>query len=538
MWATALRRAQGRIPADRVLWAALLLQLLPLLLLARVVTVDGPAHLAGAAVLLSYDDPGRDALRRLYEVDLSPVPNMLTTVLLAGLLLLAGPDAAERVLVGGYVVLLTLGLRYALRGVHPQAGWLAVAALPFAGNYLYYYGFYNFCLALALALFVLGLALRRRDGWSVRAVVGLCALLLLTWFAHLLPLLVAGLFVAVLAGLRTVAAGRPGGALAAARTHLLPPALAALPILVLTAGFLASPAAETGTAVRRSAVDLLLGLATLGRPLVVYSRYEYVAAAAVATTLLALAVLARRQARPHSPERQALAWTAGLCVIAYFASPDRYGPDFGFLNDRLSFFPPLLLLLWAAGPAPDRRFRGAVVAAFVGAAVILTGLRAPTEIRYQRDVAEMLSLVGDLPRGSTLLSLQLWRDPPVGGPIRNEFRDPLRHEAGRLAVVLEGVDVGHYEATLEYFPTRFRADNDPRRRIDPSLTGLHRIPPVIDLEAGAQDIDAVLLIGRNRADPELLARPETQQLLRDLAAGYERTAVSGRSGLVEVWTRR
>ncbi|MDQ3423509.1 MAG: hypothetical protein M3510_09035, partial [Actinomycetota bacterium] len=198
MWATALRRAQGRMPADRVLWAALFLQLLPLLLLARVVTVDGPAHLAGAAVLLSYDDPGREVLRRLYEVDLSPVPNMLTTLVLAGLLHLTGPDAAERLLVGAYVVLLTLGLRYALRGVHPQAGWLAVAALPFAGNYLYYYGFYNFCLSLSLVLFVLGLALRRRDGWSGQAVAGLSVLLLLAWFAHLLPLLIAGLFVAVL----------------------------------------------------------------------------------------------------------------------------------------------------------------------------------------------------------------------------------------------------------------------------------------------------------------------------------------------------
>ena len=105
-------------------------------------------------------------------------------------------------------------------------------------------------------------------------------------------------------------------------------------------------------------------------------------------------------------------------------------------------------------------------------------------------------------------------------------------------MLLDGVDVGHYEATLDYFPTRFREGNDPRRRIDPSLTGLNRIPPAIDLAAGAKDIDAVLLLGRDRAESELIARPETQQLLRDLAADYERTAASERSGLVEVWTRR
>ncbi|MBW3641261.1 MAG: hypothetical protein KY451_15765 [Actinobacteria bacterium] len=538
MWATALRRAQGRMPADRVLSAALLLQLLPLLLLARVVTVDGPAHLAGAAVLLSYDDPGRDVLRRLYEVDLRPVPNMLTTLVLAGLLHLTGPDVAERLLVGAYVVLLTLGLRYALRGVHVQAGWLAVAALPFAGNYLYYYGFYNFCLSLSLTLFVLGLALRRRDGWSGQAVAGLSVLLVLAWFAHLLPLLIAGLFVAVLAVLRALPARRTGGALRAVRTHVLAPALAALPILLLTASFLASPAAERGTPVRRSAADLVLGLATLGRPLAVYSRYEYLPATAVALTLVALVVVARRSGRPSSPERQALACTAALCTVLYLASPDRYGPDYGFLNDRLSLFPPLLLLLWTAGPVPDPRFRRLVVGALLSAAVLLAGLRVPTEIRYQRDVAEMLSVAAKIPQGSTMLSLQLWRDPAVGGPVGNQFRDPLRHQAGRLAVLLDGVDVGHYEATLDYFPTRFRAGNDLRRRIDPSLTGLNRIPPAIDLAAGSEDIDAVLVIGREQAGPALLARPDTQRLLRDLAADYERTAVSERSGLVEVWTRR
>jgi hypothetical protein len=518
-------------PADRVLAAALALQLLPLLLLRRVVTVDGPAHVLGGSVLERYGDAGAEVVRRFYEVDLRPVPNLLTTVVLAGLLHVLGPDPAERVLVASYVVLLVLGLRYALRGVDPRAGWLAVAALPFVGNYLYYYGFYNFCLALGLALVVVGLALRRRDGWSPRAALALAALLLVTWTAHLLPLLVAGLLVAVLSLARAVEASRAGGGVL---RHVVGPALAAVPVAVLTLVFLVGPAAERGEPVRRSLVDLVTGLLTLGRPLVVYSYVEYLPAVVVAATLGALAWRAR--GRPRTPERLALAVTTGVTTLLYFASPDRYGPEYGFLNDRWSLFPPLFLLLWAAGPPPGPRARRAVVGALLGAALVLTALRVPTEVRYQRDVAELLSVAPDVPRGSALLRLQLWRDPPVGGPIRNTARDPLRHEPSRLAVLVDGVDVGHYEAVYGYFPTRFRPDDDPRRRVDPTLVGLDAVPPVLDLEAARADVGVVLVIGRDRAEPEVLA--QAAPLLTQLEAGYRRTAVSEPTGLVEVWQRR
>jgi len=86
------------------------------LLFARVLTQNGPAHVAGAWVLLHRGDAGvvGAALREHYAVDLSPVPNMLATLLLTGLLAVLGPDAAEQLLLGGFVVLLAVALRYAL----------------------------------------------------------------------------------------------------------------------------------------------------------------------------------------------------------------------------------------------------------------------------------------------------------------------------------------------------------------------------------------------------------------------------------------
>jgi len=106
--------------------------------------------------------------------------------------------------------------------------------------------------------------------------------------------------------------------------------------------------------------------------------------------------------------------TGVLLTGWYLASPDRYGPAYGLLNDRLSLFPPLLLVLWCARPAPAHKAERVAVAVLLVGTAALVGLRIPTEARYQSDVAEVMSVAPLVPRGSTLVALRLWRDPPYG----------------------------------------------------------------------------------------------------------------------------
>lgn len=531
----AISRPEVRGPADEdrrwdvLLIAATVLQAAVLTSGRRVVTVDGPAHLASAAALLHAGHLSQS----LYTIDLTPVPNMLVTLLLVPLLAVLSADNAERVLVLGYALGLPLAMRWALRGLHPRAGWAAIAVVPFVGGYLYTYGFYNLLLGLVGFLVVAGLALRQRTGWTLGKTTALCLLLLLTWTAHLLPLLIAILFLAVLIGCR-IACDRSRGWLPALLTHALRPGLAAVPVLVLTASFAVRSAARRGAGIRTSSVGgLLIGLLDLGRSLVAYTTWEYVGSVLVAIGILALALGTCRHR--SSPERTAVALTGLLITAWYLGSPDRYGADYGFLNDRLSLFPPLLLILWSAVPPPSRRDRLAAVGLVLLGAVVLVGVRLPSQLRAQADVAEEMSIASQIPRGSTLVALRLWRDPPVGPDARNRSRDPLSHEAGRLAVLRDGVDVGHYEAVTPYFQVRFRPGTDPRRALDPNLLGLEMVPPRVDLLHGPQ---VVLVIGRRRADPAVLQAADTARLLQDLSSTYRLVATSRRSALVEVWQRR
>jgi hypothetical protein len=536
-----------------LLLLGLAVQLAPVLLLPMVLTQDGPAHLDGAWVLRHHGDDGPvgAALRSNYWVDLRPVPNLLTTLLLAGLLRVLGPDTAEKVVVAGFMVLLVAGLRFALRGVDRRAGWLAVAALPLAGAELVAFGFYNFCWGVALGLFVVGMALRCRDGWTIRHTVTAALLLVLTWSAHLLPWMVTVLLVGALAVGRwvvTVRAGAGAGVGRAVKVHLLPPVLAVLPTVALSAGYVLGGGGQHGAVAGAPSIARVGWLLTLYRPLVVSSWWELVPAVAVTLVLGRLAVAARRPgpvgegtAPADGPlagsDRLVLGASAVAAAAAVLLSPARLGPEYGFLPERLAWFPPLLLVLFCATRMPSRSSaRRAVAVVLVLAATTAALVRLPTQLADQRTAAEFLSVAGDLPPGAVFAVLRFSGHEASLAPLKGA-PDPLRHLSSRLAVAAGAVDVGHYEAIYPYFQARF-LPGSVRETIDPGLNGLERIPPSLHLDAAGNRLQYVLVVGLDRAEGWVRSAHRTAGVLADLRAGYVQVATSGPSGYVSVWRLR
>jgi hypothetical protein len=514
--------------------------LLPLLLFPTVLSQDGPAHVAGAWVLAhgGDDDATGAVLREHYRTDLTPVPNMLATLLLTALLPLAGPDGAEKLLVAGLVLGLVGALACAVRALDRRAWWLAAAALPFAGSHLVAYGFYNFVLGVIGALLVLAVALRRRDGWQLRATAGLAGLLVLTWSAHLLPWVFAAGSVLVLAAVRTAGAVRSGGAVpAAVRRHAVPVLLAVLPSVALTARYLATgegPPAEGEVVPSPERVrELLTGL----RPFVTGWGDERLPALVTAVVLAVLAAAALRRARPGGPglraERIAVVLLLAGVSTVYWLTPDRLGEDFGFLAARLAWFPPLLLVLWAATRVPGPRVGAAATVLLVTAASAAALARLPAQTAAAEEVGELLALAEQIPPGSTVAVLQYDRSvawPGSGSP------DPLRHESSRLAVRAGGVDVGHYEAVHDYFQVRFDGAPSLRQRMDadPGQRGLERLPPLVDLPAVRGDLDAVVVLGLERAGDDVRQAERTRAVTEELGAHYAPVLTSP-SGLAVLW---
>lgn len=525
-------RSDGRAESTAFVLLTLV-ALLPLVLLRHMVSIDGPSHLLGAYVLAHHTMP---LYRAYYRIDLFPTPNVATELVLAGLLRVLSPGTAEKVLVGGYVLLFCAGLRYAIRSVTPRARWLSYLAFPLVYQHLLYYGFYNFSFGLALSLFAVGSVVRYRARWTPRRGLVFGTFLVLTYFAHLLPLLMALLFAGVLVGYDVLRPPTPRQALGARLRGVIVPALAALPVVVLTLAFVLRPSPYPLRPVWSSFRTKLTGLLSLGIPLHTFSSHEYIGTIVLAVLLGVLIALGFRARAGGGGDSAALATAALLAVAVYFVSPSQLNAGYGFLNNRLSYFALVFPLLWLASRRVPRPVQVATVAVAVLVAVGLTVVRWPELRRYDRQISEVQAAGRALPLHATFTVVRLSRKQTPGsswGPAT----DPLKHVASLIATDISGIDLVHYEAQLPYFPTQFRTPYLFHVRTGRNFVLAEQVPPrvtLLDSRRGSGDVQYVLLIGRTPTSGT--AARQANAVLRPLAAGYHLMSTSP-TGLIRIYAR-
>ncbi|MBA3744718.1 hypothetical protein [Sporichthya sp.] len=513
-------------------------------------SVDGPAHLLGARAIADHSDATYGAY---YEIDWFPTPNLAGTRLLALAVSLGGLRFAGTMMMLLAALGTPLALRYALRAVRPESAWLAITGLPLAFGYLYFYGFWNYCLAIALALVCVGLALRVAPSWSPRPTAALAVLLTLTWLTHLVPFVAAVLFLCavVVTGPRT-------------RRSWLAPAATVLPGAALSLAYLLRTDSGDGPT-WTNPIGRALGLVSLHTTITTYSRWEDVIAVVIAAVLVAVALRAHRAvpATDTGSAGRAAGLAAAAAAVLVLITPTNFGIDFGLIDERLAVFPVLFGLLWLAARPPEPRVAIAAATALAVATGALAVVRVSDLQDYDDLAEEYLSAGKYIDEGSVLVALRFATLGPDAG--RNSSWDPTRHLSSELAAERYSIDVGHYEAVLDYFPARFREPN-LRRAIDATLTGLGQVPPEARLpvrcEPGtefsvgptarrlagldfmvpseeyiaAHPIRYVLVIAP--PDAAGMWEGELAETRATLSCAYDRIGATSPRGLVEVWRVR
>lgn len=508
-------------------------------------TVDGPAHLLGARAIADHSSA---LYGSYYEIDWFPTPNLAGTGLLALLVSIGGLRFAGTVMLLLAALGTPLALRYAVRAVRPESSWLAIVGLPLAFGYLYFYGFWNYCLAIALALTCVGLALRAAPEWRTRPTLLMTVLLTLTWLTHLVPFAAAALF------LTAVVARGPRQSRA-----WLGPIVAVVPAAVLSLAYLVHTDSGDGPT-WTNPVGRAIGLVSLHTTITTYSRAEDAVAAAIAVVLAVLWVLAGKRVPASGAGgagRAAGLATVGAALLVLL-TPTSFGIDFGLIDERLAIFPVLFGVLWLAARPPEPRVAVAAATALVVATGALAAIRVPKLRDYDDLADEYLSAGRFIDEGSVLVALRMANLGPDAG--RNSAWDPTHHLASELAAKRQSIDVGHYEAVLDYFVARFREPN-LRRGIDAGLTGLERVPAQVNLPAVRSEcrtseflvdsgkppefevpsatflaehpIRYVLLVGA--ADVPASAQRAVIKARKMLSCDYVRIGATAPHGLVEVW---
>jgi hypothetical protein len=516
-------------------------QLLPLVLLPFVPTQDGPSHQALAYALRVWERPEGAPLREVLEHNDEALPNWFVFFLQAKALAFLSTQAAEKVLIAAYVVLLPLGLRYALRAVDRQAGFLAVLAPSLTYNFAFAMGFLNFCWSLAAFCFGLGFYLRHRERFAARHGVALAVLATWVYFCHAVTLVMLLLAVGTLGCCWAVAEARGRGGtgrafLRALATRLLVPLAAFLPALVLLAVFLgrrlARPTSRLPFPVLAKHLAALYSLVSFDRRLLAGS----VVLALLLATLAAWLLRRRLRERALSPWDALLA-VAALFVLVYFLAPSELAGG-GFVNHRLALFPPLVLVLWLGSGEWGPRARRIVASLGAALALGMLGLLWLRWAAVDRQLAEYVAAVERVEDGRSVLPLGFAPAGVAADGRQLAFRLwPFVHAVGYVAGHRPIVDLGLYEAGEDYFPLRYRPDRDPYRWLSQGPVGVEEVPPRVDLaryERVGGRVDYVLL-WEPRAAPS--DHPGTRELYRQLEAGFERVFVSA-TGSAELWGRR
>jgi hypothetical protein len=206
---TEVARLLEPLPAPRpkaswfavLFWILVIVHLVPLWGAKYFPSQDGPAHLENAQLLLKWMRGDAGLWRQYYFINPKPVPNWLGHLALAGLMTVAPPLVAEKILLSAYVILLACGMHYAMRSVRERgkdAEVLCLVGLPLTYHTLLHMGFYNFSFGIAMYLFAVGFWIRHRENLRGK-VLKLAALMLLTYFTHVFALLAVWMTFAALA---------------------------------------------------------------------------------------------------------------------------------------------------------------------------------------------------------------------------------------------------------------------------------------------------------------------------------------------------
>ncbi|MEA2603547.1 MAG: hypothetical protein QOF89_4539 [Acidobacteriota bacterium] len=484
----------------RLFFTLAVLYVLPFWTVRYLPTTDGPCHTYNAWVLRQYGNVQQYPLfHQYYEIHALPYPNWTGHAVMALLMFAVPPLSAEKLLVSGYVLLFLAGAWYLAGSVRPGERWPAFLAFFFPYNQLFQFGFYNFSISLAVYLFVLGFWWRHRERPDLRFAVGINLLLWLCWFSHVLSFCLALLSIAVLwlATLRR----------ATWRRHLLH-----LPILIpqipLPLWFFRTQGSETEP-VTRTFTELR---EYLWPPHVLFSfsrsqlrLAEWVAAAFLLLFLLTLwrETLRRDEGRrwPVPRDADAFLLLVVFTVLLFFFAPE--GMSGGtMLTNRLSLYPYLLLIPWLS-PRLGSRWKTAGVAVLSLGALVNLGYLVHWYRLLGEEMRQFVAGLDPVRPGSRVLPLVFQRRLAAG------YTDVFGHATGYAALEKGLIDWNNYEATMTYFPVRFRPDVQ-----FPQLEGVEFNPGTLRVRANRPQVDAVYT----------WQMPEGERLRFRLARDYDEVA--------------
>ena len=529
----------------------ILAHLIPVWIFQYFPSQDGPTHIENAHIIFDYFNPARSILRDYYILNTHLEPTWLGHLVLAGLMYIVPIFIVEKVFLSGYIIFLPLSIRYALKVIRPDAGFLAFLMFPFIYNYPLHMGFYSFSYSLPVFFFLVGFWVRNHDELTLRKAITLAFLSLLLYFCHIVSLVMAYLGIALMTVwfisfdlIRDKLGSRFNFQVLrkAFGTRVFPLILAFLPTVIVVLRFLSWQGVESQEiGIRRSFHWLFKDLIQM-ESLVSFQREESFCSIGLgilfAGLFLYLVVSKMRR-------RQADRWDGLLAVIlgyvlVYFLAPNAMSEG-SFITDRLNLYPFFVIVLWlGVSTYPRSVKRGIVLVAIIVTAASL-GLHALKYSELNHYLAEYFSGMHLIEPNKTLLPLAFdSHGHGSDGSVLSLKVRPFLHAAGTIAARRHVVEFTNYEAgAYKYFPVLFRSSLNPYDHIGIKDRSIVWEPPQVDFLTYAErtggQVDYVLVWG---IQERLRNHEATKSIDQQLKKGYQLIYTSPRTGLMQLYKRK
>jgi hypothetical protein len=444
--------------------------MVPLLLVDRFPSQDGPAHLYVAYLLQSFWDGASDGTLRHFVLSEHLEPNFLVYPLLYLLMQVFPVLLAEKIFIGAAWLALAAAARYAVTFRSTDDAPLAFLFLPFGFGLYLHIGFYNFFLGTIFYIAITGFLLRRRreSGIGMLLIFSLLSLLtvvthLFAWGALLLTLagIVAGDAFAQIADRSKT----PTGAFRALTVDGMKFGLAALPSMVIAGDFLLR---HTGGGFGAEDAD---GSLRLLFNVVAISPVHAVSAGTLASaipyvllvwTLVGVAIFGLKK-RTGKLTHGAAVWLPLALLMALYFGPHLGLKDFS-AQERLLPFAFTMIFLTIAFLGVGRTMKAATIAVITATVLVGTVQRglfyADADVLLDAYVEQF----SEIEPGTTLFAPQ-WtiRRDVVDGKSVGMRVNVMQHASTILAMKHQAVDLSVTllsPSVYGYFPVHYSSEGD------------------------------------------------------------------------------
>lgn len=370
-----VRHVAGVVTAALLFAALAVLLDAPLWLVQAVPTQDGPVHLAQADLIARFGWGGalQEPAASFYQWNPRIEPNSAIYLVLAGLIRLTGDALIANTMFLSLYGMVWIAAAFAVCRAETDRPMLPILLLlPLTFGVFIHWGFYNFAFGLPLFLLFAGYWSRAKQRRDATTFILTALFLVGLYLTHITAVVAACLLMAADGMARAIRAFERSGPRVAA-VHLLIDgawaAAAALPVLLLIAGFLAAyrniPGETTGAA---GGVLQILRRIVAATHLFSFTWWEVVAVAPLLAALVTAGYLALRRIKSSD-----LMWPAFFGLIVLLSLLDLKTGS-ASLSERLAPFSWIAVVMTIASrqPGPDlaRALCLAALAGLIGQSAI------------------------------------------------------------------------------------------------------------------------------------------------------------------------